>query len=191
LIKQYIIVTSFISLLLAGCSGCSKSGRRSARLNRTEVQNPIILPQQPSFQPAPHQTSSTPTHPQANIVKMEKEDGVYKIPVEVNGVKMYFIFDTGASVISISTTEANFLYKQGKLSVDDVMGTANFSDANGDITEGLVIRLKDVRIGNRNLHDVQATVVGNLNAPLLFGQSALEQFGRISIDYASGEINFE
>ena len=57
---------------------------------------------------------------------------------------MFFIFDTGASIISISETEANFLWKQGKLTKEDIRGTANFSDANGDISEGTIIILKTV-----------------------------------------------
>lgn len=122
---------------------------------------------------------------------MEKVNGVLQIPVEVDGVKMFFIFDTGASIISISETEANFLWKQGKLTKDDIVGTANFSDANGDISEGTIIILTTVKIGDRVLKNVEASVVHNLNAPLLFGQSALGKFGKISIDNNRGEITFE
>ena len=111
--------------------------------------------------------------------------------VDVDGVKMFFIFDTGASIISISETEANFLWKQGKLTKDDIVGTANFSDANGDISEGTIIILTTVKIGDRVLKNVEASVVHNLNAPLLFGQSALGKFGKISIDNNMGEITFE
>ena len=129
-------------------------------------------------------------HSQTTI-KMEKEGGVYTIPCTVNGIQLKFIFDTGASVISISQTEAMFLYKQGKLTADDIKGTANFSDANGDISEGTIILLSTVKIGNRVLKNIEASVVHNLNAPLLFGQSALEKFGKISIDNNRGEITFE
>jgi aspartyl protease family protein len=124
-------------------------------------------------------------------VKMEKSNGVYKIPVTINGSEMYFIFDTGAGMISISTVEATFLYKQGKLSDDDIVGKADFLDANGNISSDVIIRLKEVTIGNRTIRNVDASVVGNTKAPLLFGQSALEKFGKISIDYSKGEISFE
>jgi aspartyl protease family protein len=124
-------------------------------------------------------------------VKMEKSNGVYKIPVTINGSEMYFIFDTGAGMISISTVEATFLYKQGKLSDDDIVGKADFLDANGNISSDVIIRLKEVTIGNRTIRNIDASVVGNAKAPLLFGQSALEKFGKISIDYSKGEISFE
>jgi len=122
---------------------------------------------------------------------MEKHNGVYQIPVTINGSEMYFIFDTGAGMISISTVEATFLYKQGKLTDDDIIGKANFLDANGNISEDVLIRLKEVTIGNRKIRNIDASVVGNAKAPLLFGQSALEKFGKISIDYGRGEISFE
>lgn len=124
-------------------------------------------------------------------IKMEKVNGVYQIPVEINGIPMFFIFDTGASIISISETETMFLYKQGKLAKEDIIGTANFMDANGDISEGTIIILRTVQIGNKTLKNIEASVVHNLIAPLLLGQSALEQFGKISIDNQKGEITFE
>ena len=104
---------------------------------------------------------------------------------------MTFIFDTGASLISISETEAAFLYKQGTLTDDDIIEKAEFSDANGDISEGTIVRLKSVSIGNRTLYDVRAVVVSGGRAPLLLGQSALSQFGKVSIDYTHKIISFE
>lgn len=174
-----IISTILISLsiLFSGCSGCSKSGQKQYLLNKSE--------------PRESRREKRFSSDEKTVVKMEKINGIYQIPVEVNGVKMFFIFDTGASIISISETEAGFLYKQGKLTKDDIKGTANFSDANGDISEGTIIVLRTVKIGNRLLKDIEASVVHNLNAPLLFGQSALENFGKISIDNKRGEITFE
>lgn len=125
------------------------------------------------------------------MVKMSAENGVYKIPVAINGSNMNFIFDTGASIISISATEALFLYKQGTLSEDDFLGQVDFQDATGAISQGTIIRLKSVKIGNKTLENVEASVVHNAVAPLLFGQSALAKFGKVSIDYKRNEITFE
>lgn len=166
-----------ISILLSGCSGCSKSGHRQRISSQFEITENSEFRKDKS-------NSRT-------VVKMEKVNGVFQIPVHVNDVKMFFIFDTGASTISISETEANFLWKQGKLTDDDIRGTVNFSDANGDISEGTIIILKTVQIGDRHLKNIEASVVHNLNAPLLFGQSALSEFGKISIDNIKGEVTFE
>ena len=125
------------------------------------------------------------------VVRMNKKNGVYEVPIEINGSKMFFIFDTGASDITISLTEATFLYKQGTLTDDDFLGTQQYQIADGSISEGTIINLKTVKIGNRTLTNVQASVVHNMQAPLLFGQSALAQFGKVTIDYNRGEITFE
>ena len=47
------------------------------------------------------------------VIKMKKEGGVSIIPCKVNGLNLNFIFDTGASDVSISLTEANFMLKNG------------------------------------------------------------------------------
>ena len=44
---------------------------------------------------------------------MKKINGVYQIPCKVNGIPMNFIFDTGATDVTISLVEAKFLIKQG------------------------------------------------------------------------------
>ena len=41
------------------------------------------------------------------------------------------------------------------------------------------------------LQNVKATVVDNINAPLLLGQTVLERFGRIEIDNENREIIFK
>ena len=165
-----------LSFFLPGCSGCSKSGR----MRRTHVSS--------SVQPT-EEIKSIPAG--KTVVTMQKESGVYKIPVSINGVPMDFIFDTGAGLISISNVEASYLYKQGKLTDEDLIGTSDFIDANGNISEGGIIRLKEVTISNRTIYNINATVVNNSKAPLLFGQSALEKFGSISIDYKKSTITFE
>lgn len=171
------LLLQIFSITITGCSGCSRSGLRNAASKK----------QYNTSSPIRHSNYFSGT----NTVKMEKQGGIYMIPVTINGVQMHFIFDTGASLISISSTEAIFLYKQGKLSQDDIKGKANFTDANGDVSEGTIIILREVKIGNKVLTNVEASVVNNLEAPILMGQSALSQFGKISIDYNKGEISFE
>lgn len=125
------------------------------------------------------------------VIKMTKQNGVYYIPCKINGSQMEFIFDTGASDITMSLTEALFLYKQGTLTDEDFIGTQQYQIANGELEEGTVVKLKTVELGNRTLYNVQASIVHNLQAPLLLGQSALNKFGKISIDYTKDEIEFE
>ncbi|MHA8076159.1 retropepsin-like aspartic protease family protein [Aquirufa sp. TARAVU-A1A] len=126
-----------------------------------------------------------------NILKMEIENGVRYVWVEINGIRLRFIFDTGASNICISTAEATVLFRQGTLQKDDVINVEYFQDATGKISEGTIVNLKEIKIGNMVLNDVKATVIDNVNAPLLLGQTVLERFGSIEIDNFNKEIKFK
>ena len=55
---------------------------------------------------------------------MKREGGVSIIPCKVNGLNLNFIFDTGASNVSISLTEASFMLKNGYLEEGDIIGTS-------------------------------------------------------------------
>ena len=112
-------------------------------------------------------------------IKMTKRGGVYELPCTVNGVKMNFIFDTGASDVCLSTTEARFLYKNGYLDDTDFLGESYSQIADGSIVENMEILLKTVEIEGLIINNVRATVVRSLDAPLLLGQTAIQKFGRI------------
>ena len=126
-----------------------------------------------------------------SVITMRKAGGVYHVPCKINGTEMEFIFDTGASDITMSLTEAIFLYKQGKLEEDDFVGVQQYQIADGSIQEGTIVVLRSVEIGNKQLEKVRASIIHNMEAPLLLGQSALAKFGKISIDYNRNEITFE
>lgn len=181
--KQTIYILLFFSLFIS-CDKYSKSGRRGNSIANNSHKEPNEIKKPNENEPVKSSSGKT-------IVTMRQDGGVYYVPVEINQVPMEFIFDTGASSISISEVEALYLFKNGKLSQEDVKGTAQFSDANGDISEGTIIVLKTVKIGNKTLSNVEANVVHNLQAPLLFGQTAMQRFGKISIDYNKATITLE
>lgn len=129
-----------------------------------------------------------PTQTKITILKMEKKGEVYFMPCNVNGLKLNFIFDTGASDVSISMTEALFMLKNGYLSEDDILKTEYYKIANGEIAEGTIINLKNLEIGEIKLYNVQVSVMHNLNAPLLLGQSALSKLGSIEFNYSNNTL---
>ena len=110
-----------------------------------------------------------------------KENGVCKVKCKINGLPLHFVFDTGAADVTLSLVEANFMMKNGYLSASDVVGSQRYMDANGDITVGTVINIKEVSFGNCELTNVRASVVKNQRAPLLLGQSVLGRLGKIEI----------
>lgn len=128
------------------------------------------------------------TDNQTNVIKMERENGVKYVWVEINDLKLRFVFDTGASSICISPAEATVLYRQGTLQKEDILDVEYFQDATGKISEGTKINLRTVKVGNIILENIEATVIDNVNAPLLLGQTVFEKFGKIEIDNINDEI---
>ena len=115
-------------------------------------------------------------------IKMNKTGGVYEIPCLVNGVKMNFIFDTGASDVCISLTEALFLYKNGYIEDEDIGDRSYSQVADGGIVENTKLHIKTIEIAGIEITDVDAIVVKSISAPLLLGQSAIQKIGRIEIN---------
>ncbi len=103
---------------------------------------------------------------------------------------MKFIFTQGHLISTISETEAMFLYKQGTLQQEDILGKQQYQIADGSISEGTIINLKTVKIGAKILKTLKPLCSTTIRRQLLLGQSALAQFGKVSIDYNNNEISF-
>lgn len=115
-------------------------------------------------------------------VPFTKENGICNVKCNINDLPLYFVFDTGASTVSLSMVEANFMIKNGYLNKKDVVGSQYFQDANGNISEGTIVNIRSVNFGGLKLENVKASVVRNQKAPLLLGQSVLGRLGKIEID---------
>lgn len=115
-------------------------------------------------------------------IKMEKDGNVYRIPCLVNGAKMKLLFDTGASVVSLSLPMAEYLFDNGYISNSDFRGEGQTVVADGKIVDHLKLNLKDIEISGIHLSNVEAVVIASQNAPLLLGQSAIQKLGRIQLN---------
>lgn len=122
------------------------------------------------------------------IAMKRSPGGTFEIPCDINGLSLQMIFDTGASDVTISSVEANFMLKNGYLSEKDIKGKKYYQTANGQISEGTTITLREVKIGDAVLRNVDASVVNSQRAPLLLGQSAMERFGTITIDNQNNKL---
>lgn len=121
-------------------------------------------------------------------IPFDKENGICKVKCKINGLPLHFVFDTGASDVTLSMVEATFMMKNGYLTEKDVIGNQRYMDANGDVSVGTLINLKEVNFGGQSLTNVRASVVRNQKAPLLLGQSVLGRLGKIEIDNAKNVI---
>lgn len=114
-------------------------------------------------------------------ISMEQKGGVFYIPGKINGLPLQFIFDTGASNVYISLTEALFMLKNGYISDKDLGGRAYAQVADGSIVENTEVNLREIEVAGIKIHNIKAYVSNSLDAPLLFGQSAIQKLGPIQI----------
>lgn len=146
-------------------------------------------------QEKPSQTIDTVTQihrpTQPRTVRMRQEGGVYFIPARINGQELEFVFDTGASFVLISQLEATLLWKNGKLTEEDVKGEIQTSIADGSIKNNTHVILRTVEVAGVTLHNIDAVVSENMTSPLLLGQSVMSQFGSFTMDYKASTVTFQ
>lgn len=127
-----------------------------------------------------------------NSIPMKKTGGVYEIPITINGaLKINFIFDAGAADVSISSDVALTLIRTGTVKNEDFIGTETYKFADGSTAKSRVFIIKEIELGNKKVFNVKASISNSLTAPLLLGQSVLNRFGRVTIDYKNQVIIFE
>lgn len=170
---------------------CNHPEGKKFERNQGEKKETIRKVDEENFNTEQTESLTSNNQEKQNVLKMELQSGVRYVWIEINGIRLRFIFDTGASSICISPAEANVLYRQGTLQKEDILNVEYFQDATGKISEGTKVNLREVKIGNMILENVEALVVDNINAPLLLGQTVLERFGSIEIDNVNGEIIFK
>lgn len=118
----------------------------------------------------------------SEVPMIKHTGGTYEVACEINSLPLKLIFDTGASDVTISNVEANFMLKNGYLKESDIKGKKYYQVASGEIQAGTTITIREIKIGDAVLKNVEASVVHSQTAPLLLGQSAFERFGTITLD---------
>lgn len=167
-------------MLFSSCGGCSQQ-KDTAYL---DVDDEYYMEQYPESEENPDDGS-------IKIAYKEQYGNTVTIPVQLNGMGLDMIFDTGASTTCITLAEAQYMFNKGYLTEDDVLDLQKFQTADGKISIGLRIIIRKLSIGNEiNLRNVEAVVVENQQAPLLLGQSVMRKFREISLDRESKIIKF-
>lgn len=111
------------------------------------------------------------------------ESGVYTIPCEINGLKLRFAIDMGKMDAFIYSLDAAFMLKNGYISKDDIIGKdKNSRRDDSRIPENSIVNLKECKIGNLLVKDVNAHVSSEIKASLILGRSAAQMLGDFSID---------
>ncbi|MEE1225579.1 MAG: retroviral-like aspartic protease family protein [Bacteroidales bacterium] len=125
-------------------------------------------------------------------IAYQEKNGVKLLPVSINGLGFYMIFDTGCSTNLISRLEFMALVKNGLITEEDILEPIQSSIADGSVIEMPVVRLKKVIVGNKILFEnVEAAVADNVAADLLLGNEILNRVKSYEIDNNEQVIKFK
>lgn len=117
--------------------------------------------------------------------------GLIYIQLSINGSNEEFIYDTGASGITLNLSTYQKLKSKGLISDADLLGITQAMMANGAIANCYEVMLRTVQLGGFVVKNIPALIMPDANAALLLGQSVISKFGKVSIDYVAQTITFE
>ena len=106
----------------------------------------------------------------------QSPDGHYRLALDVNGARIDFVVDTGASEIVLSKADA----ASASLDPDNLPYYGRAYTANGEVRTAPV-RLEEIRLGDMVDRDVPASVNGGELDQSLLGMSYLGRFNEITI----------
>jgi len=122
-----------------------------------------------------------------NIINLSTENGQKYIYASINGNSKKFLLDTGASDILIPQTFLNQLRRSGYLSKTiHFKFNKNYMTASGAFVQAEVWNVPVLQVGKFKIYNVE---VASMNeGSYLFGMSAIEKLGKVSIDLQSSRI---
>jgi tetratricopeptide (TPR) repeat protein len=132
------------------------------------------------------QTATTDTvstgRPGEEVIKMQELGGVFVVPVRFNEIiTLNAIVDSGASDVSVPADIVLTLMRTNTVTEADFLGQKTYVLADGSKVPSHQFRIRSIRVGNKTIQNVVATVA-SVNADILLGQSFLSKFRSWSVD---------
>ena len=104
------------------------------------------------------------------------------MPVSINNqITLHFTLDSGAADVTIPPDVVRTLMRTGTLSEADFLETKTYRLADGRTIPGRSFRIRFLKVGDKVLEDVTASVI-SAEGSLLLGQSFLRRLKSWSID---------
>ena len=126
-----------------------------------------------------------------STVQMHRAGGVFVIPITLNdSVNQYAILDSGASNVQIPQEVADELRRNGSLTDADGLGQRRYILADGRGVVDKVFRLRRLKIGDKVMDNVMATISAP-NTRILLGQSVLRRLNGWAIDNIKNTLTLD
>jgi aspartyl protease family protein len=124
--------------------------------------------------------STTPASPSPSLVRSVSyradSRGQYYVDAVVNGARLHFLVDTGASYVSLTPKDAAF----AGLSQNDLRFSMPLNTAHG-VAHAAPVVLREIRLQQLELNDVAAVVMDQPMATSVLGMSFLSRLDGYSI----------
>jgi len=141
--------------------------------------------------------------PQGKLgIELKNKGGVYEIKGNITrdgySHTYDFVFDTGASLVSVPFSVLKTLYKQNIVTDADFKNKISLQTASGDVVSGMTFNIKELELKTTDgksvrLFNVEAVVKTDqiilesldlaAEPPILLGQSAISKLKKFELDY--------
>lgn len=179
--RRVLFLRGFFALSCCGVACCSDSDT-DPELNQTETTDPASVPDFPALPSGAPVTLAHNDIVSRTEVPLEADGGTFVIPVTINNtISLKFTIDSGASYVTIPSDVASTLVRSGTISAEDYVGSDTFTLADGSEVPSPEFRIRSLRVGSVDLHNVIASIT-SANGSLLLGQTFLNRLKSWSID---------
>lgn len=121
-----------------------------------------------------------------------KQCNTFEVLVELgNSIKIPMILDSGASTVSLPPYIVYTLIAADKITKKDVLTPRDYVIANGDVITNNRFILRELKIGDFILKNIECSVSTSNNSSLLLGQNVLSQFKKVTVDYNRNTLILE
>jgi clan AA aspartic protease (TIGR02281 family) len=118
----------------------------------------------------------------AQSFNLKRDGGVLVLPVQVNdSITLNFIIDSGAADVVVPLDVFSTLSRAGTIASTDMMESQSYELADGSRHEARRFRIRSLKLGELELHNVVGSVAP-AGGSLLLGQSFLSRLHGWSID---------
>ncbi len=129
-------------------------------------------------------------NPDENVVSIIDSSGFPKLRAIVLGKTINLTIDKSDKLV-MSLEEAMKYLKDAKISKNDFLLGEKAIGPDGTIIEKSVLVIKEIKIGNKIVNDIQFTIVKGLKTPMIVGEKPFEEkFGKFSINKEKKQLIF-